>query len=397
MAKASKKKTASTPKKAAIEKDAESFAHPDGQPTYQDPEDEFGHPTDILDDENPENVKNVEQLLDIKRQVSDALASKTLPGIQSFGLGDPADDSNILGVGIGRPEVDFESTGKEGPGSSVLNVYVAEKVDVETIKAAMTDKLNVDGIASDSFGINIIQTGMIEASGRHVHKERPAPCGVSAGHHSITAGTLGALVRGRRGERRNRVLALSNNHVFANSNAAGVGDNILQPGRLDRGRTPQDRLALLESWVPIKFDGSPNLVDCATGWCWHELVRPEFFYQSRQGPQYFKVSNTPQSVRNGMAVGKSGRTTGLTIGQVYDTSVDIRVNFGASGVAFFRDQLAIRGTRGTFSAGGDSGSLIWTWDASRNPVGLLFAGGGQYTFANKINRVLDALDIEFVS
>ena len=48
---------------------------------------------------------------------------------------------------------------------------------------------------------------------------------------------------------------------------------------------------------------------------------------------------------------------------------------------------------GNVSAGGDSGSLIWSWDKQRNPVGLLFAGGGGFTFANKIGRVLSALDI----
>ena len=71
----------------------------------------------------------------------------------------------------------------------------------------------------------------------------------------------------------------------------------------------------------------------------------------------------------------------------------IRVDFRNGRVANFRDQITIRGLRGDFSRGGDSGSLIWSWDKQRNPVGLLFAGGGGFTFANKIGRVLSALDI----
>ena len=51
----------------------------------------------------------------------------------------------------------------------------------------------------------------------------------------------------------------------------------------------------------------------------------------------------------------------------------------------------------TFSQGGDSGSLIWTWNNQRLPVGLLFAGGGELTFANKIDNVLRALDINLVT
>ena len=42
------------------------------------------------------------------------------------------------------------------------------------------------------------------------------------------------------------------------------------------------------------------------------------------------------------------------------------------------------------------GSLIWTWDGTRAPVGLLFAGGRDYTFASKIGHVLQALGSEAV-
>jgi hypothetical protein len=94
-----------------------------------------------------------------------------------------------------------------------------------------------------------------------------------------------------------------------------------------------------------------------------------------------------------MNVGKTGRTTQLTHGIITDCNATIRVNYGGGRVALFSDQITIRGIGGGFSAGGDSGSLIWTWDARRNPVGLLFAGGGDFTFANKIPRVLAALDI----
>lgn len=95
-----------------------------------------------------------------------------------------------------------------------------------------------------------------------------------------------------------------------------------------------------------------------------------------------------------MPVGKSGRTTQLTSGRVIDTNASIRVNYGNGRVGNFRDQITIRGNGTTlFSQGGDSGSLIWTWDSRRLPIGLLFAGGGQFTFANKIHHVLNALDI----
>ena len=71
----------------------------------------------------------------------------------------------------------------------------------------------------------------------------------------------------------------------------------------------------------------------------------------------------------------------------------MNVNYPGFGTGLFKDQIAITGPGMPFSAGGDSGSLIWTWDSSRRPVGLLFAGGGNTTFANKIGAVLNALDI----
>jgi hypothetical protein len=72
-----------------------------------------------------------------------------------------------------------------------------------------------------------------------------------------------------------------------------------------------------------------------------------------------------------MLVGKSGRTTQLRAGRITDISATVRVNYGGGRQALFQDQLVIRGISGDFSAGGDSGSLVWTWDARRNPVGLL--------------------------
>jgi hypothetical protein len=136
-----------------------------------------------------------------------------------------------------------------------------------------------------------------------------------------------------------------------------------------------------------------NFVDCATGWCWPDLVRKEFIYRSGGVWAYFRVGSPPIPAVINMPVGKSGRTTQLTNGRVIDVNASIRVNYGAAGVANFRDQITIKGNNMIFSQGGDSGSLIWTWDSRRLPVGLLFAGGGEFTFANKINRVLDALDI----
>lgn len=312
-------------------------------------------------------------------------------GFQALGAPATAGDC-IQGVGIGSPEFDMEQTALDGPGVPVLNIYVSEPMTMEETRRAIYDDFKVQAVGDDTLPVNVHVSGIIDSQ-PHRHRERPAPGGISVGHYKITAGTLGCLSRGRRAPRNRRLLMLSNNHVLANSNNARFGDNIIQPGRYDGGVNPRDRIAILERFVRIDFSGRPNLVDCATGWCWPKLVRREEIYRAGGAWRYFRISSTPRASQQGLLVGKSGRTTQLTVGRITGSNETIRVNYGPSGVAVFRNQIAVRGLRGDFSAGGDSGSVIWTWDSRRNPVGLLFAGGGGYTFANKIQYVLSALDI----
>ncbi len=193
-------------------------------------------------------------------------------------------------------------------------------------------------------------------------------------------------------------MILSNNHVLADVNAGPIGATILQLGAYDGGKNSADQVAVLERFVPINFaSGAANVLDCATGWVWLDRVRLELMYISGGVIWYFRIGATPVAPSLGMAVGKSGRTTQLTSGRVVALGADINVNYGGGRVAHFVNQISIRATSGDFSAGGDSGSLIWTWDARRAPIGLLFAGGGGTTFANPIANVLAALDVQIVS
>lgn len=208
--------------------------------------------------------------------------------------------------------------------------------------------------------------------------ERPVPIGVSAGHPDITAGTIGCRVKNGAGQ----VFALSNNHVFADSNAASLGDAILQPGPYDGG-VASDLFATLHDFQPIKFGGPPhrptNEIDAA-------VALPLAGTLGNATPSiggYGTPTETPVTAAVGLSVRKVGRTTGYTTGQVSEINGMVGVSYG-TGVAYFRRQIII--TPGSFSAGGDSGSLIV--DPSNNPLGLLFAGSDADTIANEIDRVL---------
>ncbi len=104
--------------------------------------------------------------------------------------------------------------------------------------------------------------------------------------------------------------------------------------------------------------------------------------------------NTANPALN-LAVQKMGRTTCLTTGTIAAVSVNVSVRYSkscgavASGTANYTGQIMISSS--TFSAGGDSGSLIVTRDACPRAVGLLFAGSSTTTIANPIGAVLHAL------
>jgi len=217
--------------------------------------------------------------------------------------------------------------------------------------------------------------------------ERPVPIGVSTGHPNITAGTIGARVKDGSGN----IYALSNNHVYADENMASIGDNVLQPGAYDGGIDPDDSIGTLYDFVEIKFDGSNNLVDAAIA-----LSSIDNLRNSTPGDGYGTPKSSPVNAYLNMKVKKYGRTTELTKGQVYAIFATVNVGYD-SGVAHFVNQIII--TPGTFSAGGDSGSLIVADGRGRDkksdrlPVGLLFAGSSLYTVANPIVPVLEAFGV----
>ena len=298
----------------------------------------------------------------------------------------------IVGVGIGLPEAG--GLGACAPGQPVLTLFTEAPMAPEALMARVAQSAGTRALSS--LAVQQVTTGAVDAFS-HRARHRPAPGGVSVGHVDVTAGTLGSRAIGLTAPWSNRHLVLSNNHVLANSNAGRVGDSIIQPGRADGGSHPADQIAVLARWVPIQFGGAPNLVDAAFGWAWHQRIRGEQYYVSGGAPAYYRTGTAPLAATLGMTVGKSGRTTGLTMGRVTQIGVAVNVNFGGGRVALFRNQIAVRSVNANpFSAGGDSGSLVWQWASGVRPVGLLFAGGGGTTFCNPIGAVLAALNIRLL-
>lgn len=154
--------------------------------------------------------------------------------------------SNVVGVAVGF---------KESEGIVTDEISVVVLVEQKKPLAALTpeDRVpkEIDGMRTD-----VVEVGVLRAFQGGRARYRPViPGGVSTGHFKVTAGTLGAIVRDKNtGER----LLLSNNHVFANSNDAQLGDAILQPAAMDGGQNPADMVARLERYVRLRYIDDPN-------------------------------------------------------------------------------------------------------------------------------------------
>lgn len=329
---------------------------------------------------------------DLRIKLENASGTKPVTSTSDLEPGSDLQGLNrVLGVGIGTIRED-EVTGP--PGSSCVVLYTSEQMTTSEAIIYAAAAYEVESLKADGVHARAVHTGPIDLLA-HRFRRRPAPGGVSIAHRNVTAGTLGCLCKGIQEPRNDRTLVLSNNHVLANINQSQAGDPIYQPGPVDSGAIPMNHLGILERYVPINFN-SVNYVDCATAWVDPDDVCPDLVYLRQGTPELFQFSLPTLRARLGMKVGKSGRTTQLTAGIVDAVGVTIRVNTGAGRIARFADQIEIRGLTGDFSRGGDSGSLIWTWDNLRNPVGLLFAGGGGSTFGNPIDSVLHALDVTLI-
>ncbi|HEY6008768.1 MAG TPA: hypothetical protein VIU40_10635 [Geobacteraceae bacterium] len=229
----------------------------------------------------------------------------------------------------------------------------------------------------------------------------PVPIGVSTGNaNECAAGTIGARVISG-----TTVYALSNNHVYAQENAAALGSQEVQPGLYDTQclLRSNNLLGTLAAFVPIQFNNSTcdpaanpsacNVVDAAIA-----LSSTAALGNSTPGNGYgipnssTYVSVNPNGPYVGQPVQKYGRTTSLTSGTITGLNATVTVSYGTGKSAVFMDQIVI-GSNKPFSKAGDSGSLIVTNDTHAYPVGLLFAGGTGTTIANPIEDVLGSFSV----
>jgi hypothetical protein len=270
---------------------------------------------------------------------------------------------------------------------------VAIRLEDDADRALLPDLGRVAAGQLDVRVIGRVRALSSPAPGDLQQRVRPLRPGLSVAHPSVTAGTLGGFVRLAGG-----LAVLSNNHVLAASDGASLGDPVLQPGPADGG-TDADRIGSLTAFERFASVGV-NLVDAAVA-----LLDDGVDADPGDVPGGGLTGSIPGSldIDPDELVEKVGRTTGHTRGRITAVEVDgVAVEYDEGVVHTFDDQIEISGATGAFSAGGDSGSVIWR-SRDRAPLCLLFAGssaggpdGAGVTFANPLATVLTAFDAEWV-
>jgi hypothetical protein len=240
---------------------------------------------------------------------------------------------------------------------------IPETVDLdgETIR---TDVQEVGDLHSQAVATRPAAAGRKE-------RVRPAPAGVSLGHPEITAGTLGSPPLTTED---GATVVLTNAHVAAPIGAAESGDDILQPGPADGGEDG-DTIGTLTESADIARD-EPNTTDSAL-----VAVDPDDVTNTVLGVGQFAGFTEPTM---DATYTKSGRTTGVTTGELRGRDGRVRVN------GYYDSPTVFEGVDvfGPMSAGGDSGSLIGILDGGEfRATDLLFAGSDRSTIAAPIPAV----------
>jgi hypothetical protein len=224
------------------------------------------------------------------------------------------------------------------------------------------------------------------ADGGANHRVRNQHFGVSGGNVNdastrfCCSGTLGSLVTIGGTQ-----YVLSNNHVLARGDQAVAGEDVSQPGLIDNNCRIATLVADFTAAVPLGQN-----VDAAVA-----QLRPGTMDSTGFIEDIGVPGNSIVNPSVGLGVAKSGRTTGFTTGTISSINTSVSVQYQrscGSGKKFtvsYTNQVVINSS--TFSAGGDSGSLIVTNNASHNPVALLFAGSSSTTIGNPIGEVLTKL------
>lgn len=337
------------------------------------------------------------------------------PSSVSVNIGGQQTSFNAAVSGTSNTAVDWSVGGVSGGNSQVGTIVsTGSNAALYTSPAAIPSSPTVTISATSQADPTVTGNAncVLTAGGPSVNQSMqnaPIKLGTSGGNSRDTSGnfccsgTLGSLVT-----RGGSFFILSNNHVLAKSDKATIGDPVTQPGLVDTNCNPGQTVANLTQFSKLESTlisgGKKPLYSAPADTAMAQIVNGQVDTSGsilQLGAvagglaQPAPPANTLATPMMGMAVAKSGRTTGLTCSSISATNLTVDVDYdascGSSVAAFtaeYTNQIDILSS--TFSAAGDSGSLIVDAQTAQ-PVGLLYAGSPSDTVANPIQDVLAAL------
>jgi hypothetical protein len=209
-------------------------------------------------------------------------------------------------------------------------------------------------------------------------------------------GTLGSLL-----QRNGTFYILSNNHVLARSDSASIGDAVTQPDLIDANCSTAGTTTVGNLTQYVNLEAPGTNVDAAIAQIVSGTVDTTGSILSLGSTATGGTPDAgPPHAGNGIAanigeaVAKSGRSSSLTCSSVDAVQVEASVSYqkgcntGANFSVTYTGQVSVAG--GTFSAAGDSGSLIVDQNTA-DPVALLYGGSDTDTVGNPVADVLSAL------
>ncbi len=319
------------------------------------------------------------------------------------------DYPNVTAVGVGPKLVGGKTTGQLSIQVSVVEKIAGTKqlasrrltklprylrapdgrrVPVDVVQRSF--RLSYDLVVESSPPAWVNESALAPRLRRRRRLTRIMP-GVSVGHPSVPAGTMGAIVYDRH---RGGPCVLSNAHVLAG--ASGVaGDSVVQPGISDSADLARNHFGrLMRTHVGLAGDGAIASIE---GRICEEMILELGVVPRRLG-----------KVAVGDRVAKSGRTTGITFGIVQRVGLVFRHDYGgAIGVQDIGGfEISIDPARpaadGRLCAGGDSGALwmiVENGRVSDVAAGLHFAeqtgltSGIDFGLACNLHSLLEKLEV----
>ncbi|MFN8490975.1 MAG: hypothetical protein U0350_25500 [Caldilineaceae bacterium] len=294
-------------------------------------------------------------------------------------------DPNVRLIDLGWPARNGRLIKQE----LAIRIHVAEKIEQGLALEIATMEGVTRGLIPATIGGFPVD---VPQGAYHLHQVRPpvpqprtgrvAPLegGISVANARLRgSGTLGGMVIDRA---TGVPMILSNWHVLVGLWEAQPGWPICQPGPADGGSTGDTVAKLTRNALSANLDAA---VAELTG------DRPLINDQLGLGP--LKGVGLAAS---GMGVVKSGRTSGVTFGQVSGVEGTAKMNY-AGVTRLIQHVMTIdpREVSAQVSAGGDSGSF-WIEEATMKVVGLHFAGGDnpERALAIAMQPILDALKVD---